>query len=107
MKIRRHLTPLLSLLLAVFLFASTGAAQSSTPKQKKDAPTAAAASTGALIDINGASATELKTLPGIGDAYSAAIIKNRPYKNKTQLVSRKIVPQATYDKIRDKVIAKQ
>jgi competence protein ComEA len=106
MKIRRHLTPLLSLLLALCLFASTGAAQSSGSKKKNEAPVAAAG-TGALIDINSASATDLKTLPGIGDAYSAAIIKNRPYKNKTQLVSRKIVPQATYDKIRDKAIAKQ
>ncbi len=60
-----------------------------------------------LIDINSASADELKTLPGIGDAYSAAIIKNRKYANKRQLVSRKVIPQATYDKIADKIIAKQ
>ena len=60
-----------------------------------------------LIDINSASAAELKSLPGIGDAYSAAIIKNRPYANKRQLLSRKVVPQATYDKISDQIIAKQ
>ena len=60
-----------------------------------------------LIDINSASASELKALPGIGDAYSAAIIKNRPYANKRQLLSRKVIPQATYDKISDQIIAKQ
>jgi competence protein ComEA len=60
-----------------------------------------------LIDINHANAAKLKALPGIGDAYAAAIVKNRPYKNKTQLLSKGIIPQATYSRIRDKIIAKQ
>ena len=59
------------------------------------------------IDINTAPAATLKTIPGIGDAYSAAIIKNRPYKGKDEIVSKAGVPQATYDKIKDKIIAKQ
>jgi len=60
-----------------------------------------------LVDINSATAMELKTLPGIRDAYAAAIIKNRPYMNKAQLLSRKVIPVAIYKQIRGKIIAKQ
>ena len=65
------------------------------------------ASKGALLDINSASEKELDALPGIGEARAKAIVKNRPYKGKDELVQKKIIPQSVYDGIKDKIIAKQ
>lgn len=59
------------------------------------------------LDINSASKEELMKLSGIGETYSDKIIKNRPYKGKDDLVKKNIVPQATYNKIKDLIIAKQ
>jgi DNA uptake protein ComE-like DNA-binding protein len=62
---------------------------------------------GGLVDINTATAAELKGLPGVSDADSAKIIQGRPYADKNQLVSRHVVSEATYDKIKDQVVARQ
>jgi DNA uptake protein ComE-like DNA-binding protein len=61
----------------------------------------------ALLDINSASKDQLDALPGIGSARADAIIKNRPYNGKDDLVQRKIIPQNVYNGIKDKIIARQ
>ncbi len=78
-------------------------AAKTAPAEKKAEPAAKQD----LLDINSASEADLKALAGIGDAYSKKIIAGRPYAKKDQLLSKKIVPQATYDKIKDKIIATQ
>jgi competence protein ComEA len=86
------------------LTATPSIAQSMQPAAKSDKMAPAKSD---LLDINSASADELDALPGIGKAYSAAIIKGRPYKGKDDLVNKNVVPQKTYDGIKDKIIAKQ
>ena len=60
-----------------------------------------------IVEINTASEAELKAIPGIGDTYAAKIVAGRPYANKAQLKSRKIVPDTVYEKVKDLIIAKQ
>ncbi|MBI2687300.1 MAG: helix-hairpin-helix domain-containing protein [Acidobacteria bacterium] len=103
------------ILIALFALASFLPAQPAPKKEaakkevvvKKEAVKKEAPATTGLIDLNTADAATLKTIPGIGDAYSAKIIANRPYRGKDEIVSKAGVPQATYDKIKDKIIAKQ
>src|SRR5437879_6468424 len=71
------------------------------------APPAAATAKKEPLDINTASEADLKELAGVGDAYAKKIVDGRPYAKKDQLVSKKILPKATYDKIKDQIIAKQ
>ena len=81
---------------------------------KADADKTKAAAKGAsdkakakIIDINSASEAELKAIPGIGDAYAAKIVAGRPYANKAQLKSRKVLPTPVYEQTKDLIIATQ
>lgn len=73
----------------------------------KKAAKAAAGAPKELVDINSASADQLKAIPGIGDAYSKKIIDGRPYRAKNELVSKKVLPEGVYEKVKDSIVARQ
>jgi len=84
---------------------SSGAKTAQAPTQTKKSATKAPAAK--LIDINSATVEQLKTLPGINDPYAQKIVEGRPYRVKTDLARKNIIPQAVYNKIASLVIAKQ
>ena len=94
-KLLRALAMAVALAFASPIVASASAAPAKSAQKKEK------------LDINSASESDLKDLPGIGEAYAKKIVDGRPYKAKDELWEKKVIPKATYAKIKNKVIAKQ
>jgi competence protein ComEA len=103
--IERRLTAQIAVLIFALSLVSGFAAGQAAPAAP--AATTAAKTATDKLDINTATKDQLQALPGIGEAYSQKIIDGRPYRAKNELVQKKIIPQATYDKVKDLIIAKQ
>src|SRR5262245_9653004 len=99
------MTRLIALLVALVfaLGAGTAPVWAQAPAKPEQKPPAAKKQP---LDINSASADELKTVAGISEADAKKIIENRPYKSKDELVQKKVMPKASYDKIKDQIVAK-
>lgn len=106
---RKLMAQIAVLVFAFSLVSGVAAGQASSSAQAGSTTSAGQMAKAATdkLDLNTATVDQLKELPGIGDAYSKKIVDGRPYRAKNELVQKQIIPQATYDKIKDMVVAKQ
>jgi competence protein ComEA len=101
-------TTAFAIVLTISLSAQSGTGSTNSKAQTTSTAKAKTATTATdKLDVNTATKDQLQSLAGIGEAYSQKIIDNRPYKTKRDLVTKKVIPQATYDKIKDQIVAHQ
>jgi competence protein ComEA len=104
---KRNLNRVLLAVFVLMMGVSVALSHPQTAAKSTQSKPAAAAPAADLVDINSATKEQLEALPGIGTAYSQKIVDGRPYAKKTDLTRKKIIPAATYAKIKDLIIAKQ
>src|SRR6516164_8725479 len=104
---KKLLLPMLIVAAVLSIYASLSVAHLASAATAMPIAFASPAHPDGLVDINSATLDQLKALPGIGDKYAQKIIDGRPYKAKTDLTRKKIIPSATYAKIKDLISAKQ
>jgi competence protein ComEA len=104
---KKHLMKWLLAVTVLTIGVSFAVAHPPQTASTKKSTAGAAPAAADLVDINSATLDQLKALPGIGDKYGQKIIDGRPYKTKTDLTRKKIIPAATYAKIKGLIIAKQ
>jgi competence protein ComEA len=102
---QRRSGPFFAVAFALFIVSVMPLSRCQTTVQNSKSSASSPPPAANLLDINTASAAELRSLPGMGDAYSARVIAGRPYTAKNQLVQKGVIPQATYDKISSRIIA--